>query len=71
MPQVVNGISLGAPGTPGVAAPVYIFRAQGAPTASTDPNVGQASIGSLYLQVDGAPGGTLWVKLATGWSAIA
>lgn len=71
MATIVNGISLGSPGAPGAVAPVYVFRAMGAPTASPDPNVDQASIGSLYLQTDGLPGGTVWAKLTTGWSAIA
>jgi hypothetical protein len=66
MPQVINGLSLGAVGLP-TAAPVYIFRALGDPANSTDPNVSEASIGSLYLRIDGGAGTTLYVLEPGGW----
>jgi hypothetical protein len=63
MPQIVNGLLLGQG--------IYVFRDAGPPTASTDSTVLNANFGSLYLNVLGTPGSTLWVLTASGWSAIA
>jgi hypothetical protein len=60
MAQVVNGILLGKS--------VYVFVEAGAPTASSDPNVENAAIGSLYLQTDGTTA-VLWVLQSNGWTA--
>lgn len=67
MAQVINGISLGAPGAPGQVSQVYIFRGMGTPGNSPDPTVAVASVGSLYLQIDGGPGTCLWVLEPSGW----
>ena len=67
MAQVINGISLGAPGQPGQASQVYVFRGVGSPAVSTDPTVAVASIGSLYLRIDGGAGTTLYVLEPSGW----
>ena len=67
MATIVNGISLGAPGTPGVAAPVCILRGVGDPSDSTDVQVSAASIGSLFLRIDGGAGTTLYVREPSGW----
>jgi hypothetical protein len=60
MAQVTNGLLLGKS--------VYIFVEAGAPSASSDPNVANAAIGSLYLQADGTTS-VLWVLQASGWAA--
>lgn len=59
--QIVNGILLGLG--------VYIFRAYGDPSTSPDPNVAEASAGSLYLRIDGGSGSTLYVREPSGWVA--
>jgi hypothetical protein len=60
MPQVTNGILLGHQ--------VFIFVLPGAPSAATDPNVKNAAIGSLFLQMDGTTS-VLWVLQSNGWVA--
>lgn len=68
MPQVVAGHVLSS--SPSLAGPLAIFYGLGAPSASTDSNVINCAVGSLYLRTDGGSGSTLYVRESSGaWAA--
>ena len=63
MPQIVRGIYLGSG--------VYLFVESGTPAESTDKNVINAGLGSVFLSTSGVAGSTFFVLTAAGWSAVA
>ena len=70
MPQVTRGIILGCPGPAG-SHPVIFFIETVMPSASTDPQVASCANGSLYSNVNGASGSTIFVKVAGSWINLA
>lgn len=63
MPQIEHGLIAGLIGQPNNpnAMVVRIFVELGSPTASSDPLVQNAAVGSLYMRADGGSGSTLYV----------
>lgn len=66
MPQINPGVILGAPGPAG-SPPLGFFYGSGAPTASTNPLITKAAVGSLYSD---HTGGNLWFMASSGWTQV-
>lgn len=67
MPEVVNGQMIGAPGPAG-SAPIMNLYGSGSPANSTDPNVQNCQLSSVYHDYT-TP--ALWFKTAAGtWTQI-
>ena len=65
MAQVVTGILLLGAGS----IHLGIFYGTGNPVSSNDPDVQQATVGSVFLRTDGGSSSTLYVREPAGWVA--
>jgi hypothetical protein len=63
----LGGLMLGA----GTTGPLAILFGAEAPSAITDNSVVSASNGSLFININGTTGSTLFVKVAGSWTNLA
>ena len=63
---ILRGAKIGKPG-PATAPPILFLYGEGDATASTNPDVQNAQVGSLYSDY---VNGNLWFKQTSGWTQL-